>query len=182
MAPCPPLGGALPRMSRGCVTFDESLARGASSSGALPMGRYRANWELGFSQSRLDHGRQVLRSDDFCAFSSSSALPPGSCPRGLSALGKVADLWDSPPIPIPVLPGIRQELSWRTHPLHPCGVKPTYLNSSNVSRLFAPLQAVRTMNMIICEDLTHSHEIGTMRETRHRGHKCSGGATSSLML
>jgi hypothetical protein len=43
-------------------------------------------------------------------------------------------------------------------------VKPTYLNSSNVSRLFTPSQAVRTMNMIICEDLTHSHEIGTMRE------------------
>jgi hypothetical protein len=126
MASCPPPGGALPRMSRECVTFDESLARGASSSGALPMGRYRANWELGFSHSRLDHGRQVLRSGDFSASSSSSAFPLGCCPLCLSVSGQVADLWDSPPIPIPVLPGIRQELSWRTHPLHPCGMTPTH--------------------------------------------------------
>src|SRR5687768_9085778 len=85
----------------------QSLARVASSSDALPMGLRVANWELGFNQSRFCHVRQVLRVYDFCAFSSSPALPPCCGPLGLSALGKVVDLWDFPPIPIPVLPGMR---------------------------------------------------------------------------
>jgi hypothetical protein len=69
------------------------------------MGLHRTYWELGFNQSRFHHVRQVLRVCDFSAFPSPPALPPCSGPLSLSALGKVVDLWDIPPSPIPVLPG-----------------------------------------------------------------------------
>lgn len=105
------------------------------------MGRYRTDWELGFNQSRLDHGRQVLRSGDFSASSSSSAFPPGSCPLGLSVSGQVADLWDSPLIPIPVLPGIRHELSWRTLPLRRWGIRSARQRREEGNTLMGLLQS-----------------------------------------
>jgi hypothetical protein len=70
------------------------------------MGLRVTNWELGFNQSRFHPVRQVLRVCDFSAFSSPPALPPCYGPLGLSAPGEVVDLWDIPPIPIPVMLGM----------------------------------------------------------------------------
>src|SRR6059058_6040597 len=57
-----------------------SLARSASSSGAMPMGLRVTNWELDFKQCSFHHIMQVLRVHSFSAFSLSPAFPPCSCP------------------------------------------------------------------------------------------------------
>jgi hypothetical protein len=71
------------------------------------MGLQTTHWELGLNQFRFHHIKQVLRICDFSAFSSPPAFPPCCGPLGLSALGKVDDLWEIPPTPIPALPGMR---------------------------------------------------------------------------
>ena len=92
-------------MGEGSATSPVSLAREASSSGALPTGRHKTNLELGFRQCSFHHTMQVLRNGDFCAFSSPSALPPCSVPLGLSTSSKAADLWN--------IPSISRPLVWR---------------------------------------------------------------------
>jgi hypothetical protein len=90
-------------MGEGSATAPRSLAREASSSGALPTGRDETNWALGVSQSRLHQTRRGLRDGDFCAFSAPAALPPCYGPRGLSTAGKAADLWNMPSISRPLV-------------------------------------------------------------------------------
>src|SRR6266568_1367306 len=91
--------------AKSCETGCRSLAREASSSGALPTGRHQTNLELGFRQCSFHHTMQVLRNHDFCAFSSPSALPPCYVPLCLSTSSKAADLWN--------IPSISRPLVWR---------------------------------------------------------------------
>jgi hypothetical protein len=93
--PCSPLGGTYSRNQWALAAQRPTpLVRVASSSDALPMGLRVTNWELGFNRFRFHHVKQVLRVCDFGVFSSPPALPPCYGPLGLSALGKVVDLWD----------------------------------------------------------------------------------------
>ena len=59
-------------------------------------GVVRPNLELGLKQFSFHRTMQVLRNDDFCAFSSPSAFPPCCVPLCLSTSGKAVDLWNIP--------------------------------------------------------------------------------------
>src|SRR5207237_5131677 len=63
-----------------CVTSTWSLAKSASSLGALAMGLAETDWELDFKQFSFHHIMQVLRVCRFSTFSLSPAFPPCYCP------------------------------------------------------------------------------------------------------
>ena len=64
----------------------------ASLSNALPKELHLVQLRLKFRQYSFCLALQVLRSNDFSIFSSSSALPPCYFPLSLSSLGKVVNL------------------------------------------------------------------------------------------